>query len=131
MMLDRTRPAAVGLAGAAMALAASLVAIAIPAARAPIAFALGRSIMFAPVGAICALLVWWLRRGRLFPTSVHVAYVLLAAVAGVVLIAVVDVAAGLLRPDTFRGISRADVIVGLLTGGLAGHVGALKPVEKS
>jgi hypothetical protein len=130
MMLDRTRPTAVGLAGAAMAVAASLVSIVVPAARAPIPYALGRSVVFAPIGALCALFVWWLRRGRSLPTSLHLVYLVVAAGAGALLIVLIDLAVGLVRPDTFNGVSGADVIVGAFTGSFAGHVGALKPVEK-
>ena len=127
MMLSRARPTAVGLAGAAMAVAASLVANVVPAARAPVGYAFGRAIVFVPIGALCALLVWWLRRGRALPTSLHIAYVLAATGAGALLIVLIDSAAALIRPDMFRGISTADVIVGAFTGCFAGHVGALKP----
>jgi hypothetical protein len=129
-MLNRKRPTAVGLAGAAMAVAASLVATVFPATRGPIPYALGRSVVFLPIGALCALLVWWLRRDRALPTFLHIAYVGIAAGAGASLIALIDLTAGLMRPDTGLGVPGADMIVGSLTGCFAGLVGALKPIER-
>jgi hypothetical protein len=130
-VLDRHKPTAVALAGAAMAVTASLVATALPAARAPIAFALGRSLIFMPVGALCALVVLWLRRGRALTTTLHVAFILVATSAGVLGIVFIDLAAALLRPDAFHGVPSSDLIVGVLTGVFGGHIGALKPMAKS
>ena len=131
MILRRDGATAVGLAGAAMSLSASLLAMALPGGSGSLGAVLVRAIPFAPIGAICALLVWWLRRGRALSLSHRAIFVALGVLAGALLTALLDLAITALRPDIGPGVSGGDVIIGALTGGLAGYVGALKPMMRA
>jgi hypothetical protein len=109
-----------------MALSASLFAIILPG---PSSFVLVllRAILFAPIGAICALITWRIRGGRDLSSTYRNNLTCLAAVAGALLGAGLDLALVALRPSIGLGVYGADIIMGGLTGGLAGYIGGLKP----
>ena len=111
-----------------MSVAASLSAVFIPAS---LVSELLRAIPFAPIGATCALVVWRLRRGRELSASDRTMYVCLAVIAGALLGAGLDLALTALRPDVSHGVSGGDVILGGMTGGFAGYVGAVNPARTS
>jgi uncharacterized membrane protein HdeD (DUF308 family) len=128
-MLQRDSATTVGLLGGAMSVSASLFAMMLPGSGS-LVLVLIRAIPFAPIGAICALLVWGLRRGRELPSAHRTALVALAAIAGAVLAALLDFALAALRPGEGLTVTGGDLIMGGLTGALAGYIGAIKPMAR-
>jgi hypothetical protein len=129
-MLRRDGPTAVGLAGAAMSISASLFALVLPGSVSIGAVFL-RAVPFAPIGAICALITWHLRGGRALSVPHRTVFICIAAVLGGFLGALLDLAITALRPDIGPGVTGGDVIIGAATGALAGHIGALKPIVRT
>ena len=109
-----------------MAIPASLFAMMLPGSNSLVAVLL-RAAIFAPIGAICALIVWTLRRGRALSPIQRITFVAVAALSGAGLGVVLDLGLTVLRPEFTGGISGGDVALGSLTGALASYMGVLRP----
>jgi hypothetical protein len=128
-MLRRGSATTLGLLGAAMAIPASFFAMVLIGSGSFAAVFL-RAIPFAPIGAICAVVVGRLRSRTATPQAWRLAFIAVGFVAGGLLGALLDLAISTLRPDIYHGgVSGGDVILGAITGTLAGNLGAIVPKE--
>jgi hypothetical protein len=90
-----------------------------------------RAIPFAPIGALCSLGVMSLSRRTTKPQAWRAAFIAIGFVGGGLLGALLDLAISALRPGIFGGgFSGGDIIIGALTGALAGNLGAIVPKER-